>query len=196
VRARAALACYGTATGAAAALGLLGSRYAFALERELFWVRSSGWAALAALLLALSATPLGRVLERWRGPSVRAATAAVRRALGVSAAALSSLHGGVALATYLGGALAPLWGYAWLRGGLLALAVLAALWLTSYPRLARALRVKLWKPLHRLAYVAALLAFQHVMLSPLAPRGWALAVFGAAFAVGLLRLVPRRREPA
>jgi sulfoxide reductase heme-binding subunit YedZ len=192
VRRWAALTCYGAALGAAALLGLLGLRHAFGLERELWWVRSSGWAALGALLLALCATPTKRVLERWRGRSLEKPTKAFRRALGISAAALATLHGGVALSTYLRGSLGPLVDYPWLRGGLLALAVLLALWLTSYPRVVRALRVKLWKPLHRLAFVAALLAFQHVMLSPMAPRGWALGVFGAALAAGLLRLLPQR----
>jgi DMSO/TMAO reductase YedYZ heme-binding membrane subunit len=185
------MTCYGAALGAALLLGLLGTRYAFALERDLFWVRSSGWAALAALLLALSATPAGRVLERLRGRSQRRSVGAFRRALGISAAALATLHGGVALSTYLRGSLAPLLDYPWLRGGLLALGVLLALWLTSYPRLVRVLRVKLWKPLHRLAFVAAALVFQHVMLSPMAPRRWALAIFGLALCVGLLRLLPR-----
>ncbi|HJL15217.1 MAG TPA: ferric reductase-like transmembrane domain-containing protein, partial [Sandaracinaceae bacterium LLY-WYZ-13_1] len=188
---RAAVVTYGATLAILGALVAIGARHAFALERELYWTRASGWTALGALLCSLCATPVGRVLGRVR-PRAERAVAPWRRALGVTAAATASLHAGLALSTYLGGSLDPIADYPWLRGGALALAILWALWLTSYPRVVRALRVKLWKPLHRLAFVAALLALQHVLLAPMAPVGWVLGVFGAAAAVGLLRLVPRR----
>lgn len=188
---------YGAAVSVTILALLSGAQHAFLFERQLWWVRSSGWVALAFLLLALSASPVKRGLEAWRGRSLEHRVGPLRRALGISAAALASIHALVALKTYLDGAFGSVLSHPWLRAGVLALAVLIALWVTSYPRLVRSLRVKLWKPLHRLAFVAGLLAFQHVMLSPFAPRGWTLAVFGAAAVLGLLRLIPAppRREP-
>ena len=192
----AAVVCYGAAVALAIALFAIGLSRSWALERELFWLRASGWLAVSTLLLALSATPIGRsislVSRRPLGPWI----AALRRALGVSAAALATLHGGVALRTYLGGSLAHLWDLPWVRGGILAWAILLALWITSYPRLVERLRVRSWKPLHRLAYVAAIFALQHTLLAPLAPRGWVIGVFGVALVIGLGRLLPQRRSSA
>lgn len=192
----AAVVCYGAALVLAIVLGAVGLSRGWALERELFWLRASGWLAVSALLLALSATPLGRLIglasRRPLGPWI----ASLRRALGISAAALATLHGALALRTYLGGSLAHLWDLPWVRGGVLAWAILLALWITSYPRIVERLRVRSWKPLHRLAYVAALFALQHTLLSPLAPRGWVLGVFGAALVIGLGRFVPQRRSSA
>src|SRR5690606_12809591 len=126
----AAAACYGTAFVLAIAFFAMGLSRAWAFERELFWLRASGWLASSALLLALSATPIARAsslaLRRPLGPLI----AALRRALGVSAAALATLHGALALHTYLGGSLAHLWDLAWVRGGILAWAILLALWIT------------------------------------------------------------------
>ncbi|MEC7523349.1 MAG: ferric reductase-like transmembrane domain-containing protein [Myxococcota bacterium] len=159
------------------------------LERALFWIRSSGWLAAGLLLLAILVTPLAR---RLRSPS--RALPSLRRALGISAAASATAHAALSLGTHLDGAWAQVASLAWLRAGALAWLVLAALWLTSYPGAVRALRVKLWKPLHRLALVAALLAFQHALLSPLAARGWVLGVFGVAAAAWLTRLIPQGRS--
>lgn len=189
----AAIVVYGAASAAAAVLAAIGLAIPWAFERELFLVRASGWGALVLLASALCATPAGRVLGRLRegtGPYV----SATRRALGVAAAALATLHGALSLSTYLADAPARALELAWIRGGMLAWAVLAALWITSYPRLVRALRVRAWKPLHRLAYAAALFAAQHTLLAPLAPRSWVLGVFGAVLAIGLLRLVPERQR--
>jgi sulfoxide reductase heme-binding subunit YedZ len=164
-------------------------RYAWA--RDLWLVRGTGWAALVALALSLCATPAGRLVERLA--PARAAPqrfAAYRRALGLSAAAIGALHFALALATYLRGARGAVLEYPFLRSGLLALAVLLVLALTSFPAITRAARVRLWKHLHRLAYAAALLALHHALLSPFAPRGAVLAVFGAIVALGMLRLLP------
>lgn len=185
----AALVCYGSALALTVALGVVGSLRPWALERELFWLQASGWCAAGALLLALSATPVGRVL-----PRVRPFVSPFRRALGISAAALATLHGALALRTYLAGSLADLLDITWVRAGLIAWAILLPLWITSYPPLVEKLRVRAWKPLHRLAYVAAFFAFQHALLAPMAPRAWVLGVFGAALAVSALRLLARRRS--
>ncbi len=172
-------------------LAAIGLAKGWALERDLFLVRASGWCALAALSGALCASPIGRVIARVRG-GAEPYVSALRRALGITAAASATLHGALALSTYLRDALDRVLELSWIRAGVLAWLVLAALWITSYPAAVRALRVRLWKPLHRLAYVAALFALQHTLLAPLAPRTWVLAVFGAVLAIGLLRLVPKR----
>lgn len=175
------------------ALYAIGARTSWSFERELFFVRASGWCALALLACALCATPIGRLAGRFRS-NVEPLVSSFRRALGIGAASLATLHGALALSTYLADALARVVELAWIRGGVLAWAVLAALWITSYPRLVRALRVRVWKPLHRLAYVAGLLALQHTLLAPLAPRGWVLGVAAVVLAIGLLRLIPAQRS--
>lgn len=152
--------------------------------------RASGWGALVALAASLSASPLGRALAyrtHRAGPHV----AAFRRALGLTAAALATVHGALALGTYLDAEVELAWELAWTRAGLLAWLILAALAVTSSTRLVRLARVRAWKPLHRLAYVAGLLALQHVLLAPLASRGAALALLGATLALGALRALPR-----
>jgi len=177
----------------------LRERYAWA--RELWLLRATGWTALAALALSLCATPAGRLLSRlaprWSDASQ---IAAFRRALGLAATVIGAIHLALALATYLRDAPGAVLEYPFLRSGLLALAVMIVLALTSFPAVNRAAGIKLWKHLHRLAYAAALLASHHVMISPFAPRAPALAVFGATFAFGLLRLLPARNrarpEPA
>jgi DMSO/TMAO reductase YedYZ heme-binding membrane subunit len=185
---------YGGTVLAASALFAMGRSRAWAFERELFVLRASGWCSLVLLLLALCASPVGRVARAWRGGGrvIAAFVPAFRRALGISAAALATLHGALALRGYLADSWAYLAELTWARAGLLAWAILAALWITSYPRAVAGMRVRAWKPLHRLAYAAAFFAFQHALLAPLAPSGWVLGVFGAALAVGVLRFVPRR----
>jgi len=185
-------------TAPAAALALagacalaLGERYAFA--RALWVVRCTGWGALLALGLSLCATPAARLANRLAPSSVDPTLfPALRRALGLAAAALGALHLALVLAASLHGAAGALFSQPFLRSGLLSLSVLLALALTSFPAVNRAAGVKLWKPLHRLAYVAALLALHHALLSPFAPRAAALAFAGAVLAIGLLRFLPKR----
>jgi sulfoxide reductase heme-binding subunit YedZ len=187
----AAIACYGTALAAMGVFFVLGLSRAFALEREIFWLQASGWGALIALIGALSTSPIARVVALARKRSVEAGASAFRRALGITAAALATGHAALAISTYLADAWLRTLAVPWMRGGALAWAILAALWLTSYPALVRALRVKLWKPLHRLAYAAALFAFQHAILSPLAPRTWVLIALAGLVLLWPLRLLPR-----
>ncbi|MCG8457044.1 MAG: ferric reductase-like transmembrane domain-containing protein [Holophagales bacterium] len=186
--------------GAAAALGLLVlATIAYAdpwpLARELWLLRATGWTACGALLLSLSMTPLSRLAEllptrRGRSPR-RAAWAAYRRAFGVASAVLAMVHAGLALGTYLRDSWATLLHWPYLRSGLVAVSVLAALLLTSFPGLVKALRLGAWKELHRLAWVAAALVLHHLLLSPFADRRTVLAVFGTWLAVAGLRLLPR-----
>ena len=186
------------ATNGALALAFLGtiavlaSSADYALERELFAIRATGYAALVALCLALSMSPLGRVLVRVPGlANARLLAPALRRSYGISSACLALLHAALVLNTYLADDLLILDTLPFARAGLVALLILSLLLLTSFPRLVGLLRIQLWKHLHRLAYVAALLVFQHMMLSPFAPRAQTLAIFAALVAVGTLRLLPR-----
>jgi len=162
----------------------------WAVARELVLARGSGWIALCALLLSLCVTPLARALARLqRSVAASPSVALTRRALGMTAAWLASLHALVALAGTLRGDLAAVPSSAHLRAGLTALAILLVLLLTSFSRVVAGLRLRFWKELHRLAYPAGLFALQHVLLSPFAPRALTLAVFGAALLVSLLRLL-------
>ena len=155
--------------------------------------RVSGWLALSALALALCATPVRRVLRRIRADHPLAARApAWRRRFGITAAVLALLHGGIAMGGYLDDARSAVLSWPHLRAGLVAACILTALLVSSFPAAVRALRIRLWKPLHRLAYVAALLVLQHLLLSPLAPRAVTLGLFGALLVIGLLRWLPAR----
>ncbi len=186
-------AAYGLAAAGATLAIALGAGREWAIERDLAWIRGTAWCAMIGLGLSLCATPIGAVLVRLGRATQRQVTA-VRRALGISAAALATLHGGLALATWLADAWQVTLTLSWIRSGLLAWAVLAALWLTSFPRLVARLRIaSLWKPLHRLAWVAFALALHHAMLSPFAPRDWVMTTAVVVAAIALLRLVRTRR---
>ncbi len=180
--------------GVAALSGVVIARVPYAVDRELWLARVTGYAALGALAASLLATPAARMLERLRGtapPPSKSTVSAYRRALGTSAAWLSLAHGACMLATYLGGEYLALV-RPYLRAGAVATVLLALLLLTSYPSVVRALHVRLWKELHRLAYPAALLVVQHLLLSPFAPKR---AVFIGAALFALLwstRFLPVR----
>lgn len=183
--------CVALALAVACAPALF-ERYAFA--RGVWLARATGWTALVALGLSLCATPAIRVLTRFfpreRARGAAPLFAAFRRALGLSAAVVAATHFAIVLATYLRGVSGAIIETPFLRSGLLALALLLVLTLTSFPAVNRAARVKLWKHLHRLAYAVALLALHHILLSPFAPRAVSIAFFGALLAIGLLRFLP------
>lgn len=158
------------------------------LERELALIRLSGWLACGALLLSLAMTPLGRLAARLPGLSARPVVMiAYRRAFGIVAAAAASVHAASSLGTYLWDSWAAVLERPYLRSGLLAWFILLALLLTSFPRLNRALELRGWKELHRLAYVAAALALHHLLLAPFASRRWILALFGLCLLLAPLR---------
>lgn len=184
---------YGLAAAALAGVIVFGASADWPVERTLRWIRGTGWAALVALALSLCATPLGRALGRHpRGPA-SGTTTRLRRALGVSAAALAAAHLTLASVTVLSASLGRVLEVPWLRAGATAALVLLALWVTSYPSLVKALRVRAWKPLHRLAYVAGALALWHALGSPMSDPAWIVVVGGIVVAVAPLRLLPPRR---
>jgi len=160
------------------------SRVGWDHQAELLFARATGWSAALALLASLATTPAERLLRiRLRG---------WRRRFGLVAATLAAAHAVVALTGRLEGAWAAVVGWPHLRAGALALGILFALALTSSPRLTRALRVRAWKPLHRLVYAAGALAWLHVYRGAYAPR-FAVLLFGALLLLALgLRLIPRR----
>jgi sulfoxide reductase heme-binding subunit YedZ len=164
---------------------LLALRESWLPARYLTLARISGLGSALALALTLCVTPLARL---WRGLR----EAELRRSLGILAAGLALVHALVAHVLVLDAALVPLWNVPRLRAGLCALVILLALWLSSYPSMVRALRLRLWKELHVLAYLAGTLVLQHVLLAPHASRRLALGTAAVVLGVGLLRLRPRR----
>ncbi len=191
IAARTSLACAALALAAVAMLTLLED---YALERNLWAMRGTGYAALGALFTALSMTPLERLRSRVAAASIPATLLpALRRSFGLTAATLATLHAGIGLLTWLRETPAAVLEQPVFRAGGLALFVLWLLALTSFPPVVRALRISLWKHLHRLAYAAAFFAFLHLLLSSFAPRARTLWLFGALATLGLLRLLPSRR---
>jgi sulfoxide reductase heme-binding subunit YedZ len=185
--------CGAVSSLATVGIAVVGFQEPYALARELFWIQGSGYAALAALLLALTTSPLV-ALARFLGWRVApgAAVGAFRRALGLSAATFATAHATLVLTTYLSDAWLAVLGRPFLRSGALALCILLAMALTSFPRLVRVLRVDLWKQLHVLGFVAALLVLHHLLLSPFAPRALIIAIFFAAALIAPFRLMRGR----
>jgi len=127
------------------------------------WVcQISGYCALLSLLASQAMAPLERLGRVSRKTYLR-----WRRRLGISAAVLASLHAVLVWRTLFGGnAVDPFRETQWAQLGLAAWVLLLILWLTSYSAVVRRLRLKHWAQLHRLAYVAALLALLHGLLAP------------------------------
>ena len=174
----------------------IASAQSFALTRELWLIRGTGYAALAAFVLALAMTP-AIALARRVPPLARATVLfpALRRSYGLCAAALGALHAAAVLLTYLRDAPLIVFELPFYRSGLLALTILGLLALTSFPPVVTRLRLRLWRHLHRLAYVAAALVFHHMLLAPFAPRRLAFAIFAGVLVLFALRWLPRAEPP-
>ncbi len=155
--------------------------------------RSTGWCAIGALLLSLTCSPVHRLLRRspkGQHHPVVTALPRLRRALGLASAVFAAAHALISLLGPLDGALPAVVTWPFLRAGLAALAILGLLFFTSFPRVNRALRIRAFKALHRIAHGAFLLVFLHLVLGPYAPRT---AVVGVAALYGVLiagRTVP------
>jgi len=158
---------------------------------ELLLARGTGWLACGTLWLSLCVSPVARLARRVfpgaRGPF---SAPVLRRALGMTAAWLALAHALVALTGPLEGKYTVMLDTTHLASGLLALAVLLLLLLTSFDAVIQRLRLRYWKPLHRLAFAAALLVLQHLALSPSCPR-WLVLSLAGTLALGIaLRALP------
>ena len=150
--------------------------------------RLLGWTALVALCATLCVSPLARLYYSVR-PEPSAWVREIRRALGLTAASAALAHALLALAT-VPATSAGLFAAPRLRSGAAALLVLVVLYLTSFQTLVRRLHLAFWKPLHRLAYLALVLAAHHALTSAFV-SAWAVGwLVGATLLVGALRFVP------
>ncbi|MCA9796915.1 MAG: ferric reductase-like transmembrane domain-containing protein [Candidatus Eremiobacteraeota bacterium] len=124
--------------------------------------RWTGYGSLSLLLLSLAMRPAAEL-----GLVSPASRVRWRREFGIGAAGLATIHLVLVQSGFLQG---QFWFFladtAWLQVGAAALVVLWCLWFTSYPVLVRAVKLKNWVALHRLAYLAGLLAVIHASLCP------------------------------
>jgi methionine sulfoxide reductase heme-binding subunit len=153
-----------------------------------------GYLALALLMASLACTPV-KILTGWTWP-IR-----VRRMLGLFAFFYASLH----LLTYVGIDQQLDWPVLWgdvtqrkfMIVGFLAFLCLAPLAWTSTDASVRRLGFNRWKALHRLAYVAGVLAVVHftwrVKSDIRVPMTWA-AILGVLFLVRIGDAVRTRRK--
>ena len=153
-----------------------------------------GYLALVLLMTSLACTPL-KILTGWTWP-IR-----VRRMLGLFAFFYASLH----LLTYVGIDQQLDWGVLWgdvtqrkfMIVGFLAFLCLLPLAWTSTDASVRRLGFKRWKALHRLAYVAGVLAVVHftwrVKSDVRVPMTWAV-ILGVLFLVRIADGVRTRRK--
>jgi len=153
-----------------------------------------GYLALVFLIASLACTPL-KILTGWTWP-IR-----IRRMLGLFAFFYASLH----LLTYVGIDQQLDWPVLWgdvtqrkfMIVGFLAFLCLAPLAWTSTDASVRRLGFKRWKSLHRLAYVAGVLAVVHftwrVKSDVRVPMTWA-AILGALFLIRIADGARTRRR--
>ncbi len=149
------------------------------LLASLHRTRATGWAALGMLIGALSCPLFGRRIAPWR------------RAFGVTSAVFATLHVGYVLRTDLVPDLDLLIYEPLLRAGAATYVALVVLGVTSHTVVHR--RVRRWKDLHALAYVAGGLACLHVLLSPHAWAPTSLIVAAILVAGVVARALDRRR---
>jgi methionine sulfoxide reductase heme-binding subunit len=151
-----------------------------------------GWWTLTFLLLALVPTPLQK-LTGWTWPAV------YRRMLGLFAFFYGCLH----FTCYVGvdqffdwhAIAADIVKRKFITIGMLALALLTPLALTSTNRAVRRLGYVRWKRLHRLVYLAAVCGVVHFVWRVKADLREPLIFASVLGVLLLLRLAPRRRRP-
>ncbi len=166
--------------------------YTYPIEQTLWLCRLTGYATLLLLFGSLSITPLRRLASRM-GMKTKGLQP-YRRSLGITAFTSALVHACISCTQYFGDApwfmplLEP-----FLRMGVLTLGILSVLWVTSFPKMVRAMRIRTWRELHWLAYAAGLTALLHVVLSPIAPVREVLLASAVWLGFSMLRLIPRVR---
>lgn len=142
--------------------GAVFSRSQLELGTTILQARWTGIGALLALLIS----GLFRIARDLKLVD-KAAQLRGRRHFGIAAAALASAH----LVPVFGGYITTDRRYTvtdsiWLQCGVGAFTLLLALWLTSYPRLNKRLKIRNWQAIHLFVYPAGLLALLHGLQSP------------------------------
>jgi DMSO/TMAO reductase YedYZ heme-binding membrane subunit len=119
------------------------------------------------LVITLFISPLAKLTLRLFGnDSVHASARSMRRSFGLATTSVALMHTYfVYQSGFVTQAIAILTEPQW-RNGVTALLVLCLLAMTSFPPITRLLRIRQWKTLHRLAYVAMVFAVLHVLVSP------------------------------
>jgi sulfoxide reductase heme-binding subunit YedZ len=187
----------GLFAGALVPLGALGWRAAhrtLGADAVAIGLNQLGYLALVFLVASLACTPL-KILTGWTWPL------RVRRMLGLFAVFYAALH----FSTYVIIDQQLDWAVLWedvtqrrfMVVGFLAFLLLLPLAWTSTDAAVRRLGFQRWKVLHRLAYVAGVLAIVHflwrVKLDMRVPLTWA-AILGALFLVRVADTVRTRRR--
>lgn len=162
------------------------------VQRDLFACQLSGYAALGYLAASLCSGPIWILLSRLGYHVEREFSARFSRNAGIAAALAAILHTVIALTTYLQYDWLVALQIPYLQWGGLSLLVLFVLLVGSFKPLMGLIRWKLWKPLFRLSFLAALLTLPHVFYAPFS-SGWiVLALYCLAIIVSLLRWLPLR----
>jgi sulfoxide reductase heme-binding subunit YedZ len=191
-----------TTLGAAALAAIIGVGGALEVAPEHRPITATGGVAITLLLTSLGCSPVAALLSA-RLPVLAVALRRTRRWLGIATAVAALVHAAFGAYGYLGNigleALEAIVATAWLRHGALALALLLALGLTSFPAITRLLRVRAWSALHRAVYVAAVLAGLHATAAPFGDVGGGLFALAVVFVLLVgrpiaLALASRRRQ--
>lgn len=132
---------------------------------QLFYIRAQqifGLLAVAFWYFALVISPVGYLIGKKRVRKLEFS----RRAIGVSAFYFAVLHGSIALWAQLGGPsqlqyLPELFKWS-LISGAVAIVILGCMAATSFDRVVTYMTPKRWKNLHRLVYIAGVLALIHI----------------------------------
>ncbi len=163
------------------------------VERDVFVSQVSGYAALGYLALSLCAGPFLRLLSLAGVQFNRELSARLSRNAGIASALAAIMHTAIVLLTFLKHDWWSVLFLPYLRWGGLALVVLLVLLVGSFKPLMALVRWKLWKPLFRLSFAAALLTLPHLLYAPFASREITLWLYGIAAAICCLRWIPERK---
>jgi DMSO/TMAO reductase YedYZ heme-binding membrane subunit len=162
------------------------------LDRDVFACQLSGYAAIGYLALSLITGPIIRLLGFTGVAIEKELSAQLSRNAGIASALAAGLHTIIALTTYLKADWLVVFQIHYLQSGAAALFVLLVLLLGSYKPLMGFARWKLWKPLFRLSFLAAILTLLHVLYAPFAPRPLTIGLAVATIVVCLSRWFPER----